>query len=102
MFHKRKKSIPELSRLNAIKLAIPEPEELDRFRFCNVLFLGNANEIGLRGCGGGGEALFRLFNGERVTRFSTLGGVCWRFFGGERRPTVNVMELILVYSYSLI
>lgn len=29
----------------------------------------------------------RLFGGERVTRFSMLGGVICRFFGGDRLAT---------------
>lgn len=38
------------------KIYLPEPDELERFRFCKLLLFGNANEIGLRGGGGGGEA----------------------------------------------
>lgn len=39
-----------------IRLNLPEPDELERFRFCKLLLFGNENEIGLRGGGAGGEA----------------------------------------------
>lgn len=41
---------------DALESDEPEPDELDRFRFCKLLLFGNENEIGLRGGGGGGEA----------------------------------------------